>query len=206
MKVVFKAKANLNKLVKKQFCQDFRPTEKVVQNRFINKIKAFFNKRVLVFKVMFYSSFVLIGFSVMRYSNNVNYAKNVTPVFFLNNSVSENTFYNVAGVIKPGSINIVKGSDELNFKITDYEHEMVVYYKGQVPPNFLEGNTVITTGCITDKRKPEIFMCNKIMTDHGYNSDKWLNRQLTKGDKQREEIIDEMMKKKMKENKYTKMS
>ena len=95
---------------------------------------------------MFYSSFVLIGFSIMRYSNNINYAKNVTPGFFISNNISENSFYNVAGVIKPGTINIMKGSDELNFVITDYEHEMMVYYKGQTPSNFLEGNTVISTG------------------------------------------------------------
>ncbi len=191
----------------RQFCdQQFKLATKAESFRFINKVKAFFNKRILMFRLLFYSSFVLIGFTIMRYSNNINYAKNVTPVFFIQNNASENMFYNVAGVIKPGTINIIKGSDELSFIITDYEHEMVVYFKGVIPPNFLEGNTVIATGSITDRKKPEILMCNKIATEHAYNSDTWLNRQLTAGDKNRQEIIDEMMKKQNKESKYTKMS
>lgn len=191
----------------KFFCENqFKIATKSETFKFINKIKAFFNKRVLMFRLLFYSSFVIIGFSIMRYSNNVNYAKNVTPVFFIQNNASENMFYNVAGVIKPGTINIIKGSDELSFVITDYEHEMVVYFKGVIPPNFLEGNTVIATGSINDRKKPEILMCNKIATEHAYNSDTWLNRQLTAGDRNRQEIIEEMMKKQNKENKYTKMS
>jgi cytochrome c-type biogenesis protein CcmE len=114
-------------------------------------------------------------FSFLRYSNNTNFAKNVTPVFFLKNHADINTYFNVAGIVKPGSINIVKGSDELNFILTDFEHELNVYFKGPLPQSFLEGNTVIATGSITDPEKPFIFMTTKILTDHSYNNDKWLS-------------------------------
>eukprot|EP00340_Litonotus_pictus_P006554 CAMPEP_0170526264 /NCGR_PEP_ID=MMETSP0209-20121228/11724_1 /TAXON_ID=665100 ORGANISM="Litonotus pictus, Strain P1" /NCGR_SAMPLE_ID=MMETSP0209 /ASSEMBLY_ACC=CAM_ASM_000301 /LENGTH=172 /DNA_ID=CAMNT_0010816011 /DNA_START=108 /DNA_END=626 /DNA_ORIENTATION=- len=172
-------------------------------------MKAIFNKRIVAFRILFYSSFVLIIFSVMRYSNATNFAKNVTPVFFLNNECSENFFFNVAGVVKPGTIQIIKGTDEMSFVITDYEHQMSVYYKGQVPNNFLEGNTVIATGSVTNSKKPDILMCSKIQTDHSYNSDQWLNRKLSKGERNREDIISDMMKREKKKNNagdYSKMS
>lgn len=129
-----------------------------------------------MFRVIFYGSIILIIFTFLRYSNNANFAKNVTPVFFLKNQCDTNSYYNVAGVIKPGSIHFIKGSDEMNFMLTDYEHELTIYHKGILPANFLEGNTCIATGCITDPLKPFIFMSTQLMTDHSYNSDKWLSK------------------------------
>lgn len=106
----------------------------------------------------------------------MNFGKNITPTYFLQNKTDSNTFYNLAGVIKPGSIFYVKGTDELSFELTDYEHVIKVFYKGPLPSNFLEGNTCIVTGTITDPAKPNIFLGNKIMTDHSYNSDKWMSK------------------------------
>lgn len=132
-------------------------------------------KRIVVFRVLFYGSIVLTVFTILRYSNNVNFSKNITPVYFIRNKADANTFYNVAGIIKPGSIEYVKGSDELSFYMTDYEHDLKVFYKGGLPNNFLEGNTCIATGSITDPARPNILLSNKLMTDHSYNSDKWLS-------------------------------
>jgi cytochrome c-type biogenesis protein CcmE len=118
----------------------------------------------------------LIIFTTIRYTNNINFGKNITPTYFLQNKTDANTFYNLAGVIKPGSILYVKGTDEMSFELTDYEHVIKVFYKGPLPSNFLEGNTCIVTGTITDPAKPSIFLGNKIMTDHSYNSDKWMSK------------------------------
>lgn len=152
------------------------PTPASYFHQFIKKLKAMMNKRVVAFRILFYSSFLLIVFSFMRYSNSTNFAKNVTPVFFLNNECSEHFFYNVAGIVKPGTIQMIKGTDEMSFVITDYEHQMNVFYKGIVPANFLEGNTVIATGSLTNVKKPDTLMCTKVLTDHGYNSDQWLSK------------------------------
>ena len=64
----------------------------------------------------------------------------------------------------------------MSFSITDYDHDLKVFYKGPLPPNFLEGNTCIATGSITDPSKPSILLANRLMTDHSYNSDKWLSK------------------------------
>ena len=108
--------------------------------------------------------------------NNSNFAKNITPVYFLRNRGDANFFYNMAGVVKPGSINYIRGGDEVKFTLTDYMHDILVYYKGILPNNFLEGNTCIATGSITDPDKPCIYVANKLMTDHSYNADKWLSK------------------------------
>jgi cytochrome c-type biogenesis protein CcmE len=138
---------------------------------------------------MFYGSFVLIIATVIRYSNNVNFGKNTTPAFFIRNKCDLNTIYNVAGVVKPGSINFIKGTDECSFTLTDYEHDLRVFYKGPLTNSFLEGNTIIASGCITDINKPDIFIATKVMTDHSYNSDKWLARRLEKRSLAEEEEI-----------------
>lgn len=152
------------------------PVDKSFFQKFVSIVKRFINKRIIAFRILFYASFILIGFTFLRYSNNVNFAKNITPIFFMQNEVNTNAYFNVAGVVKPGTISMIKGTDELSFVLTDYEHELTVFYKGQAPGNFLEGNTVVATGSITDSLKPDILVCNKIMTEHGYNGDQWLSK------------------------------
>ncbi len=123
---------------------------------------------------MFYGSMILVVVTIMRYSNNVEFGKNTTPSFFIRNKADLNILYNVAGVIKPGSIQILKGNDEINFVLTDYEHDIRVYHKGKLATSFIEGNTIIACGNITDANKPDLLIATKILNDHSYNSDKWL--------------------------------
>ena len=145
-----------------------------------SKARRIILKRIVLFRVVFYASCVVILFSVVRFSNNYNYARNVTPVFFLKNKSEENFFYNVAGVVKPGSIKLIRGTDELQFVITDYEHELTIFYKGSTPANFMEGNTLIAVGNISDPDRPTLFVATKLMVDHSYNADKWMNRKVEK--------------------------
>ena len=185
----FKSNRIFNYTKHSNFCENINnfknsqnvPSVKTGFQKFMAAIRKHILKRVVMFRVLFYGSIVLTVFTILRYSNNVNFAKNVTPIFFVKNVSDLNTFYNVAGIVKPGSISYVKGTDEMNFTMTDYEHELKVYHKGVLPQNFLEGNTCIATGTITDVDRPFIFMSTKLMTDHSYNSDKWLNRKLEKG-------------------------
>jgi cytochrome c-type biogenesis protein CcmE len=191
---------NRNKVFR--FCENIKDSNKFTSNvptvksgfqRFMAAIRKHVLKRLVMFRVLFYGSLVLIVFTVLRYSNNVNFAKNVTPIFFVKNISDLNTFYNVAGIIKPGSISYLKGTDEMNFILTDYEHELKIYHKGILPQNFLEGNTCIATGSITDVDRPFIFMSTKLMTDHSYNSDKWLNRKLEKSNSGKDGNLDDIM-------------
>jgi cytochrome c-type biogenesis protein CcmE len=184
-----------NRVLFKSFSQNNLPTIKSTYERFLSSIKKHIFRRIVLFRVLFYGSIVLTVFTVLRYSNNMNFAKNVTPVFFLKNVSDLNTFYNVAGIIKPGSIQYIKGTDEMNFILTDYEHELKIYFKGAIPQNFLEGNTVIATGTITDVDRPFVFMSTYILTDHSYNSDKWLNRKLEKSSLgENTGVVEDMMK------------
>jgi len=141
----------------------------------MTRVKRIFLKRIVLVRVLFYGSIILFLYTTIRYMNNTSFAKNITPIYFLKNKGDTNFFYNLAGVVKPGSINFIRGTDEVKFTLTDFDHDIYVYYKGALPNNFLEGNTVIATGNITDADKPNIFVSNKLMTDHSYNADKWLS-------------------------------
>lgn len=151
------------------------PAELSFFKKTLKKFKAFFLKRIIAFRIMFYASFILIIFSVMRYSNTSTFSKNVTPSFFLNNLVDEHTFYKVAGIVKQNSICYIKGTDEVSFFITDYDHDMCVLYKGNLPPSFSEGATVVCTGCVNNPKKPNTLSVTNILSDHSYNSDTWLS-------------------------------
>ena len=144
----------------------------------MQKARRIILKRIVLFRVLFYGSMILTIYTTIRYTNNTNYAQYTTPHYFLQNKAELNTVYNVAGVIKPGTIEFVKGSDEMSFILTDFEHELKVFYKGPLPNNFMEGGTGIATGCITDIDKPNLFISNKIMTNHSYNAEKWKSRDL----------------------------
>ena len=154
------------------------PLQHLISSSATKKMKAFFNKRKVMFRLMFYTSFILIIASIMRFSNNVNYAKNITPVFFLENEVyNENMIYSLAGVVKPGTFSVNKGTDELKFIITDYEHEILVLHKGIGNSSQInEGSTVVVTGSIVDKNKPDTFVSTKLISDHAYNGDAWISK------------------------------
>ncbi len=70
-------------------------------------------------------------------------------------------------------MNYVAGTNEFNFILTDFEHELKVFFKGRTPNNFIEGNTAICNGSITNADKPNIFISHEIFTNHAYNLEKW---------------------------------
>lgn len=155
--------------------KDSAPAEISFFKKTLKRFKAFFLKRIVAFRIMFYTSFILIIFSVMRYSNTSTFSKNVTPSFFLNNLVDEHTFYKVAGIVKPNSICYIKGTDEVSFYLTDYDHDMCVLYKGNLSGSFSEGSTAVCTGCVNNPKNPNTLSATHILTDHSYNSDTWLS-------------------------------
>jgi cytochrome c-type biogenesis protein CcmE len=168
----------------------------------MQKARKIILKRIVIFRVLFYGSIVLMIYTTIRYTNNTNYAQYTTPVYFLQNKPELNAIHNVAGVVKPGTVEFIKGSDEMCFTLTDFEHELKVFYKGPLPNNFTEGSTAIATGSITDVDKPNILICNKLLTNHSYNADKWKTRGLSKKLMKEENLKEEVA---MKIENFTKM-
>ena len=70
----------------------------------------------------------------------------------------------VGGMVKEQSILI--NSNEVNFIITDFKHEINVMYLGAVPNLFAEGKGVVAEGFLKDRN---YFLATKILAKHDEN-------------------------------------
>ena len=70
----------------------------------------------------------------------------------------------VGGMVKKNSISM--NSNEVNFIITDFKHEINVTYSGAVPNLFEEGKGVVAEGVLKDRN---FFSATKILAKHDEN-------------------------------------
>ena len=79
--------------------------------------------------------------------------------------IDEMSKLRLGGMVKESSIEqLINGS--INFIITDFDREMVVFYKGIIPDLFKEQQGVIAEGSINNEG---IFIANSILAKHDEN-------------------------------------
>ena len=106
----------------------------------------------------------------------------VLSTFFILKSLEENVVYfqspseiknftelekkkiRIGGMVKKNSISA--NSNEINFVITDFKHEINVNYSGVVPNLFEEGKGVVAEGFLKDRN---FFLASKILAKHDEN-------------------------------------
>ena len=106
----------------------------------------------------------------------------VLSTFFILKSLEENVVYfqspseikdftelekkkiRIGGMVKKNSI--IANSNEINFVITDFKHEINVSYSGVVPNLFEEGKGVVAEGFLKDRN---FFLASKILAKHDEN-------------------------------------
>jgi len=106
----------------------------------------------------------------------------VLSVFLILKSLEENVVYfqspseinkfselekkkiRIGGMVKKNSISA--NSNEINFVITDFKHEINVNYSGVVPNLFEEGKGVVAEGFLKDRN---YFLASKILAKHDEN-------------------------------------
>lgn len=71
----------------------------------------------------------------------------------------------VGGMVVPGS---VKRKDDLQviFKITDYQHSIIINYKGILPDLFREGQGIVAKGELMDRKH---FHAHEVLAKHDEN-------------------------------------
>ena len=73
---------------------------------------------------------------------------------YLNNTtIKENEKFQVAGIIKPGSIEIKRGTLDVKFVLTNFDDDLTVIYKGETKFEFKEGETLVLTAYVPDKKQ-----------------------------------------------------
>ena len=79
--------------------------------------------------------------------------------------IDEMSKLRLGGMVKESSIEQLNNGS-INFIITDFDREMVVFYKGIIPDLFKEQQGVIAEGSINNEG---IFIANSILAKHDEN-------------------------------------
>ena len=79
--------------------------------------------------------------------------------------IDEMSKLRLGGMVKESSLELLNNGS-INFIITDFDREMVVFYKGIIPDLFKEQQGVIAEGSINNEG---IFIANSILAKHDEN-------------------------------------
>lgn len=67
------------------------------------------------------------------------------------------------GMVREGSVVRTGEELEVNFVVTDYEHDVTVVYEGILPDLFAEGQGVVVTGTLAS---PGLFTATEVLAKH----------------------------------------
>ena len=74
--------------------------------------------------------------------------------------------FKLSGVIKHGSIAVKKGTLDNKFIMTDFKNDIVVLFRGALPPTFREGDMASVGGFLADHKNPTQFIATNVQANH----------------------------------------
>ena len=74
--------------------------------------------------------------------------------------------FQLQGVIKHGSIAVKKGTLENKFIMTDFKNDIIIFFKGPLPPTFREGDMAKVGGFLADPNNPSNFVATSVQANH----------------------------------------
>jgi cytochrome c-type biogenesis protein CcmE len=119
-------------------------------------------RRIVIFRILFYSSAILIVGTFLEANKMQNSQQSVTPSHFLEHSTLPGQRFKLSGVIKHGSIAVKKGTLENKFIMTDFKNDIIVLFKGSLPPTFREGDMASVGGFLVDHKNPTNFIATNV--------------------------------------------
>jgi len=75
--------------------------------------------------------------------------------------------YRVGGIVKPDSV--IRNGVDVEFKITDCDHDVVVYFTGILPDLFREGQGIVANGSLVQKASGLAFNASQVLAKHDEN-------------------------------------
>ena len=118
--------------------------------------------RFLFLTLILFSAILSVSLILKSLEDNVIYFQSPSEIKSL--IVMEKKKIRIGGMVKEQSISI--NSQEINFIITDFKHEINVMYTGAVPNLFIEGKGVVAEGFLKDRN---YFLATKILAKHDEN-------------------------------------
>ena len=107
-------------------------------------------KRLWVIVILVVLLSVSAGLVLYALKQNINLF--YTPTELLAATPGAKDHLRVGGYVKKGSVNYSASGDEVSFIITDRVKEILVNYHGVLPSLFREGQGVVVTGQLEDKK------------------------------------------------------
>lgn len=145
---------------------------------FLKRIKEKLMGRSVIYRLLMVSSIGLTLASIYLARPKVrNYAtvlsiSNTSGVYYqpsqileLGVGINQKKFYMI-GIIKPGTIVLVPGTMKHTFTITDFIHEVKIYFEGVIPVSLKEGETVRVQGEFVNEYDPVEFIASFIEAPH----------------------------------------
>ena len=121
------------------------------------------NKIFIIVSILI--SVALITYSILR-ALETNIDLYLTPTQIKSGEYDIDSKFKLGGMVKKDSLKESE-SLEIEFIVTDFNHEIKVIYEGVTPNLFKEDSGVVATGYLDEERK--IFIANEILAKHDEN-------------------------------------
>jgi cytochrome c-type biogenesis protein CcmE len=113
---------------------------------------------------------VIVGAGVATALALSAFRQNVT-FYFIPTEVAQGAVHNdesfrLGGVVSKGSVHRTPGSLQMDFRVTDFKHDVPVTYTGVLPDLFREGQGVTVHGRLDGKG---VFVADEVLAKHDEN-------------------------------------
>lgn len=145
---------------------------------FLKRIKQKFMGRSVIYRLLVVST---IGLTLATIHLVTPYSRNAATTLAISNfsgkyyqpsqileigvGINREKFY-LIGIVKPSTIVVYPGTMKHTFTITDFIHEIKVYFEGVVPISLKEGETVRIQGEFVNEYDPVEFIASFIEAPH----------------------------------------
>ncbi len=107
---------------------------------------------------------IATGLTLQAFQENLMFYVEISDVAEGNAPKDRN--FRVGGLVVAGSVQRQPGELEVEFKLTDYENQLPVYYSGILPDLFREGQGIIAHGRLDDSGR---FVADEVLAKHDEN-------------------------------------
>jgi len=121
-------------------------------------------KKLILLSSMVVAASIAIGLVLFALTENINLF--YTPTQIAEGEAPVGQRIRAGGMVVDGSIKRAPDSLDVQFAVTDYEHEVLVEYTGILPDLFREGQGIVTMGEMNDQG---VFQASEVLAKHDEN-------------------------------------
>lgn len=121
-------------------------------------------KKLILVSAMVAAVGIAVGLVLYALSENINLF--YTPTQIAEGEAPVGQRIRAGGMVVDGSVKRAPDSLQVQFAVTDYQHEVVVSYTGILPDLFREGQGIVTMGALDDKG---VFQAVEVLAKHDEN-------------------------------------